>query len=67
MKEIDNRPHHMIISEAKPTFRIIDSNEDWSKLCGCNCKEAIGSILKELLQGPETNTAVNTDLIALLL
>ena len=57
----------MIIEEAKPLFRIMDINEDWSKLCGYNREEAIGSILKKLFQGPETNTAVTKDLVALLL
>ena len=60
-------PRPMTIAEIKPPFKIVDVNKGWSRLCGYSREEAVGSTLKELLQGPETNAAAANNLTALLL
>jgi len=67
IKGKDHRPRPMAITEIKPPFKIVDVNRDWTKLCGYTREEAVGSTLKEILQGPETNVVVAKDLIASLL
>jgi len=67
IKGKDHRPRPMAITEIKPPFKIVDVNRDWTKLCGYTREEAVGSTLKEILQGPETNAIVAKDLIASLL
>eukprot|EP00581_Thalassiosira_minuscula_P008948 CAMPEP_0183707096 /NCGR_PEP_ID=MMETSP0737-20130205/3755_1 /TAXON_ID=385413 /ORGANISM="Thalassiosira miniscula, Strain CCMP1093" /LENGTH=356 /DNA_ID=CAMNT_0025934673 /DNA_START=113 /DNA_END=1183 /DNA_ORIENTATION=+ len=60
-------PRPMAITEIDPPFRIVDVNHDWTKLCGYTRQEAIGCTIKELLQGPETNEDVATDLVSSLM
>ncbi|KAL7540693.1 hypothetical protein ACHAXR_010306 [Thalassiosira sp. AJA248-18] len=61
---MDHRSRPMAITEIAKPFKIVDVNKAWSQLCGYTREEAIGSTLKELLQGPETNTAVAKNLIS---
>mmetsp|Transcript_6292 Transcript_6292/g.14210 ORF Transcript_6292/g.14210 Transcript_6292/m.14210 type:complete len:357 (+) Transcript_6292:87-1157(+) len=60
-------PRPMAITESKPPFKIVDVNKAWTELCGYTRDEAVDSTLKELLQGPKTNTAVANGLVASLL
>ena len=59
---ISHQPHPMAITEAVPPFQIVDVNKAWVDLCGYTREQAVGSTLKELLQGPETNVAVASSL-----
>ena len=57
----------MAITKIKPPFKIVDVNRDWTRLCGYTREEAVGSTLKEILHGPETNVAVAKNLMSSLL
>mmetsp|Transcript_9322 Transcript_9322/g.16907 ORF Transcript_9322/g.16907 Transcript_9322/m.16907 type:complete len:342 (-) Transcript_9322:102-1127(-) len=63
-EEMNHRPRPMAITEIEPPFKIVGVNKCWSRLCGYSREEAVGSTLKELLQGQETNAAVAKDLIS---
>ena len=67
MKHMKHRPRPLAITEIKPPFKIVDVNKAWCKLCGYSHDEAVGSTLKELLQGPNTNTTVAKNLITSLM
>ncbi len=56
----------MVITEAQPPFNIVEVNNEWVDLCGYNRKQAIGSTLKALLQGPETDLEAAKDLVSTL-
>ena len=58
MKEMYHSPRPMAITEIEPPFKIVDVNKAWTKLCGYTREESVGSTLKELLAGPETNMDV---------
>lgn len=66
MQTLNQRPCPMALTETRRPFKIVDVNEDWTKLCGYTREEAVGSTLK-LLQGPETDTGAAKGLIASLL
>jgi PAS domain S-box-containing protein len=57
----------MAITQIEPPFAIVDVNKAWCQLCGYTREEAVGSTLKELLQGPETNRNVAKELLSSLL
>ena len=57
-------PQAMAITEAQPPFKILDVNKEWVHLCGYSRKQSIGSTLKALLQGPETDLRVAKDLVS---
>lgn len=67
MRGINHHPRPMAITETTPPFKIVDVNKPWSKLCGYSREEAVNSTLKDLLQGPETNALVASNLVASLL
>lgn len=57
----DERP--IVITSAKSPFQVVDVNPAWEHMCGYQRKEAVGANLQDLLQGPETETDVATDLV----
>ena len=67
--EFGNRldhPRAMAVTETEPPFKIVDVNNAWIDLCGYSREEAVGSTLKALLQGPDTNLAVAKSIVSTL-
>jgi PAS domain S-box-containing protein len=63
--KVQNMYHRAIaITEAQPPFKIVEVNKEWINMCGYSRKRAIGSTLKDLLQGPETDLRVAKDLVS---
>ena len=62
-----NQPRAMAITDIKPPFKIVDVNKAWENLCGYTHSEVVGSTLKELLHGPNTNAAVAKNIVSSLL
>ena len=46
----------VVITEPDHPFRIVAMNDAWTGLCGYTPKEAEGKSLKDLIQGPATDT-----------
>eukprot|EP01083_Nonionella_stella_P015309 42822_1 len=67
MAEVNHRPRPMAITETKPPFQIVDVNKAWTQLCGYTREEAIGSTLRELLQGPDSNPEIAKNLASTLM
>ena len=67
MLGVEHQPRAMAITEINPPFRIVAVNKEWTSLCGYTREEAMGSTLKQLLQGPKTNAVVAKDLVDSLL
>ncbi|KAL9186312.1 hypothetical protein ACHAXT_005550 [Thalassiosira profunda] len=67
MLGIQHQPRAMAITEVNPPFRLVAVNKEWTSLCGYTREEAVGSTLKQLLQGSETNAVVAKDLVESLL
>lgn len=63
---LPNDPRAIVITEAEMPFRIVSVNDSWEKLCGYSRKECKGQTLR-CIQGPETNKAAITALMAQLL
>eukprot|EP00557_Chaetoceros_sp_GSL56_P004922 CAMPEP_0176492936 /NCGR_PEP_ID=MMETSP0200_2-20121128/9285_1 /TAXON_ID=947934 /ORGANISM="Chaetoceros sp., Strain GSL56" /LENGTH=377 /DNA_ID=CAMNT_0017890573 /DNA_START=251 /DNA_END=1384 /DNA_ORIENTATION=+ len=63
---IPNDPRAIVITEAEMPFRIVSVNDSWEHLCGFSRKECKGMTLG-CIQGPETNKAAVTALMAQLL
>ncbi len=59
-----HQPRAMAITEIQPPFKIIDVNKAWVDLCGYSREQAVGSTIKALLHGPETNLAVARSLVS---
>lgn len=45
--------HAVVITEARPPFRITHVNQAWTSLCGFSATEAVGQTL-DIIQGPGT-------------
>lgn len=63
---LPNDPRAIVITEAEMPFRIVAVNDSWEKLCGYSRSECKGQTLG-CIQGPETNKAAVTALMAQLL
>jgi PAS domain S-box-containing protein len=63
---IPNDPRAIVITEAEMPFRIVSVNDSWEQLCGYTRSECKGKTLG-CIQGPETNKAAVTALMAQLL
>ncbi len=64
LKVRNMHPRAIAITEAQAPFKIVEVNKEWVNLCGFSRKRAIGSTLKALLQGPETDSRVAKDLVS---
>ena len=47
----------VVITEPDHPFKIVAVNDAWTGLCGFTQKEAEGKSLKDLIQGPDTDTS----------
>ena len=66
-KAENKQPRAMVITEAQPPFNIVEVNNEWVDLCGYSRKQAVGSTLKALLQGPETDLEAAKNLVSALI
>jgi PAS domain S-box-containing protein len=57
----DSRP--IVITSINSPFTVVDVNTAWEGLCGYNRDEAVHKNLGTLLQGPETDILIATDMI----
>jgi PAS domain S-box len=63
---IPDDPRAIVITETEMPFRIVSVNDSWEQLCGYTRSECKGMTLG-CIQGPETNKAAVTALMAQLL
>mmetsp|Transcript_16774 Transcript_16774/g.27885 ORF Transcript_16774/g.27885 Transcript_16774/m.27885 type:complete len:305 (-) Transcript_16774:120-1034(-) len=53
----------VVITEPDHPFRIVAVNDAWTGLCGFTPKEAEGKSLKDLIQGPDTDTSALREMV----
>ena len=53
----------VVITELDHPFKIVCVNDAWAGLCGFTPKEAEGKSLKDLIQGPDTDTSALREMV----
>ena len=53
----------VVITELDHPFKIVCVNDAWTGLCGFTPKEAEGKSLKDLIQGPDTDTSALREMV----